>query len=417
MSETARRQDGKTARTRIDRLPIASTGKGTFVISTAEAVVIGAGSFGSSLAYHLAKMGLPDVVLLDRFEVGGQTSPRAAGLTQQIRRERETTLLAKLSVEKLVAFTEETDIPLEFHQSGSVKMARNAAGVAQVEWEIRQGQQLGLDIRPIASDELAERAPWARTEGVQAMWITPSDLFLEPRQVPRVYTAAARALGVTVLTETPVTGLQRESGSGRVTGVTTSKGSISAPIVVDAAGAWTRQVADESKIRIPVVPMRHQLFITEPMPGGYETNPLPFEMRDASPQFQIADLPLDVQVLRGLAAAVREQFPSLEDAPLQLYRGGLPTMTADGKHIVGAVPGKEGFNTVTGCIVGGLSISPGMGEMLAQLILTGTSDIPLDLYSVSRFSPDFNEDELVEACADTYAHHYSEDYTAISHSG
>ena len=226
--------------------------------------------------------------------------------------------------------------------------------------------------------------------------------------------------------------------------MTTSKGSISAPIVVDAAGAWTRQVAEESGIRIPVVPMRHQLFITEPMPGirneqpicrvidanvyvrpcwgglmlgGYEANPLPFEMRNASPQFQIADMPLDVQVLRGLAAAVRDQFPGLEDAPLQLYRGGLPTMTADGKHIVGAVPGAEGFYTATGCIVGGLSISPGMGEMLAQLILTGTSDIPLDIYSVSRFSPDFNEDELVEACVDTYAHHYSEDYTAIEHAG
>jgi glycine/D-amino acid oxidase-like deaminating enzyme len=414
------------------------------MLRTAEAVVIGAGSFGSSLAYHLATMGLPDVVLLDRFEVGAQTSPRAAGLTQQIRRERETTLLAKLSVEKLVAFTEETDIPLEFHQSGSVKMARDAAGVAQVEWEIREGQQLGLDIRPMAPNELAERAPWARTDGVQAMWFTPSDLFLEPRQVPQVYTAAARARGVTVLTETPVTGLERESGNGRVTGVTTSKGSISAPIVVDTAGAWTRQVAEEAGIRIPVVPMRHQLFITEPMPGirneqpicrvidaniyvrpcwgglmlgGYEANPLPFEMRDASLQFQIADMPLDVQVLRGLAAAVREQFPGLEDAPLQIYRGGLPTMTADGKHIVGAVPGADGFYTATGCVVGGLSISPGMGEMLAQLILTGTSDIPLDLYSVSRFSPDFDEGELVEACVDAYVHHYSEDYAAIGRAG
>src|SRR5918997_3345653 len=133
------------------------------MLNAAEAVVIDAGSFGSSLAYHLARMGLPGVILLDRFEVGAQTSPRAAGLTQQIRRERETTLLAKLSVEKLLAFTEETNILLEFHQSGSVKMARDAAGVAQVEWEIREGQQLGLDIRAMTPDELAERAPWART--------------------------------------------------------------------------------------------------------------------------------------------------------------------------------------------------------------------------------------------------------------
>lgn len=409
--------------------------------NTAEAVVIGAGSFGSSLAYHLAKQGLEDVVLVDRFGIGEQTSPRAAGLTQQIRREDETTRLAKLSVEKFVDFTNETDIPLEYHQSGSVKMARNEAGVAQIAWEIRKGQELGLDIRPIDADELAERAPWARTEEVLAMWITPSDLFLEPRQVPQVYTAAARAKGATILTETPVTGLLREPGSGRITGVETSKGTISAPIVVDAAGAWTRQVADEEGIRIPVVPMRHQLFITEPMPGirneqpicrvidanvyvrpcwgglmlgGYETNPLPFEMRDAAPDFQIADMPLDLAVLRGLADLVRDQFPILQDAPLQTYRGGLPTMTADGKHIVGPVPGAEGFYTATGCIVGGLSISPGMGENLAQLILTGTSDIPLDIYSIARFAPDFDEAALVEACVDAYAHHYSEDYAALA---
>jgi glycine/D-amino acid oxidase-like deaminating enzyme len=199
-------------------------------------------------------------------------------------------------------------------------------------------------------------------------------------------------------------------------------------------------VADEEGIRIPVVPMRHQLFITEPLPGirneqpicrvidanvyvrpcwgglmlgGYETDPLPFEMRDASPKFQIADMPLDLQVLRGLASLVQNQFPVLRDVPLQLYRGGLPTMTADGKHIVGAVPGAEGFYACTGCIVGGLSISPGMGENLAQLILTGTSDIPLDIFSVSRFSPDFDEAGLVDACVDAYAHHYSEDYAAL----
>ncbi len=409
------------------------------MVATAEAVVIGAGSFGTSLAYHLAAQGLRDVVLLDRFGVGEQTSPRAAGLTQQIRRERETTLLAKLSVEKFVRFTEETDIPLEFHQSGSVKMARDAAGVAQVEWENRAGQELGLDIRPMGADELTERVPWARTDGVLAMWITPSDLYLEPRQVPQIYAAAARARGVSVLTETPVTALQRGQ-DGRVTGVETSKGAISSPIVVDAAGAWTRQVAEEAGIRIPVVPMRHQLMITEPLPGvrneqpicrvidanvyvrpcwgglmlgGYETNPFPFEMRDASPHFQIADMPLDLAVLRGLAGLVRDQFPMLHDAPLQTYRGGLPTMTADGKHIVGAVPWADGFYTATGCIVGGLSIAPGVGEMLAQLILTGTSDIPLDLYAINRFASDFEDAELVEACVDAYAHHYSEDYAAI----
>src|SRR5690606_28145807 len=152
----------------------------------------------------------------------------------------------------------------EIHQSGSVKMARNAAGVAQVEWEIRTGQELGLDIRPLDASELEARAPWARADGVLAMWITPSDLFLEPRQVPQVYTAAARHSGVTVLAETPVTALQRDAHSGAIAGVMTSKGPISTPVVIDAAGAWTRHVAEDAGIRIPVVPMRHQLMITEP---------------------------------------------------------------------------------------------------------------------------------------------------------
>jgi 4-methylaminobutanoate oxidase (formaldehyde-forming) len=219
--------------------------------------------------------------------------------------------------------------------------------------------------------------------------------------------------------------------------VETSKGAIASPIVVDTAGAWTRQVAEEAGIRIPVVPMRHQLMITEPLPGirneqaicrvidanvyvrpcwgglmlgGYEANPLPVEMRDADPAFQIADLPLDLGVLRGLAAAVRDQFPGLETMPLQEYRGGLPTMTADGRHIVGAVPGAEGFYTATGCCVGGLSISPAIGEMLAQVILNGSSAIPLDRYAIDRFAPDFADDALVDACVDAYAHHYSEDY-------
>src|SRR5262245_7816346 len=175
-------------------------GKGRSMVSTADAVVIGAGSFGASLAYHLAQMGLPNVVLLDRFAVGSQTSPRAAGLTQQIRPEPEMTLLAKLSVEKLARFSDETGVPLELHQSGSIKMARDEGGVAQVAGEIASGQGLGLDIRALEAEELAERAPWARADGVLAMWITPSDLFLEPKQVPLVYAEAARRQGVAVLT-------------------------------------------------------------------------------------------------------------------------------------------------------------------------------------------------------------------------
>jgi glycine/D-amino acid oxidase-like deaminating enzyme len=401
---------------------------------TADAVVIGAGALGASIAWHLARAGLNDVALLDRFAIGAQTSPRAAGLTQQIRPEPEMTRIAMRSVAKIVGFEEETGVPLPFDQSGSVKMARRDEDVRQIEQEIRAGQAAGLDIRPIDAGDLADLAPWVRADGVQAMWFTASDLYLEPRLVPERYAQAAERIGVALRPHTPATSILRENG--RVTGVETAAGRIAAPVVVDAAGAWTRAIAAEAGIDIPIVPMRHQLFITEPiaavrpehaicrvidanvyvrpcwgglMLGGYEADPRPYDMRSVPPDFQIADLPLDLGVVRGLAAAVEAQFPGLATAPLQERRGGLPTMTADGRHILGAVPGAAGFYTATGCCVGGLSVAPAIGELLAQLITTGATDIPLDLFAIDRFAAGFPSDaDLVARCVDSYAHHYAE---------
>lgn len=405
---------------------------------TAEIVVIGAGAFGASVAYHLARAGQRGVILLDRFAIGSQTSPRAAGLTQQIRPDTAMTRLAMRSVEKLVGFSDETGLPLEFQQAGSVKMARTPADEAQVAAEIAAGAALGLDIRPLAAGDLEALAPWARSTGVRAMWFTPSDLYLEPGQIPLRYAEAAAQSGAMLRPHTGVTGLLRDGD--RITGVETEQGPIAAGLVVDAAGAWARRVAEQAGMRIPVVPVRHQLFITEALPevaadqpicrvtdanvyvrpaagglmlGGYEANPRAYDMERVGDAFQIADLALDVAVLRHLAEGVREQFPALPAAALREHRGGLPTMTADGRHLVGPVPGIDGFFAVTGCCVGGLSISPGMGEMVAERIITGESAIPLASMAIDRFAGASADDAALEAaCLHAYAHHYAEGWQA-----
>ncbi|MEA2513259.1 MAG: hypothetical protein QOJ59_2746 [Thermomicrobiales bacterium] len=403
------------------------------MITTASVVVIGSGAFGASLAYHLAAMGQRDVALLDRYEIASQTSPRAAGLTQQIRPSEQMTRLAMLAVQKITRFAEETGEPLVFHQSGSVKMARTERDERQIRAEIAAGRSSGLGIQPLGSDELASLTPFARPVDVRAMWFTPSDLYLEPGQIPRGYANAAKRLGVTVLPNTAVTGILREGDT--TTGVATDRGQISAPVVVDAAGAWARAVAKEAGIRVPVVPIRHQLMITEPiegvgpeqpicrvidanvyvrpekgglMLGGYEENPQPYDAGQLPDGFQIKDLPLDLGVLRGLAARVRDVFPVFEGASIREHRGGLPTMTADGKHIVGPVPGLRGFFAATGCCVGGLSISPAIGQCLAELILTETSTHPLDELAMTRFGPELADDRILRAAAvTTYAHQYA----------
>ena len=173
---------------------------------------------------------------------------------------------------------------------------------------------------------------------------------------------------MTLVPKTTVTRVDIEDG--QVVAVETDRGTIRTPIVVDAAGAWTRQVAAASGIEIPLVPTRHQLFVTEPLDGvradlpivrvmdaavyvrpceggllwgGYESDPRMLDMDELGSAFAIADTPLDADVLRRLADDVGEQLPALRTAAVREHRGGLPTMTADGQHIVGPAPGAHGL--------------------------------------------------------------------------
>ncbi len=207
-----------------------------------------------------------------------------------------------------------------------------------------------------------------------------------------------------------MTGFVHEGG--RIRGVRTSAGVIESPVVVDAAGAWSALLADEVGIRIPMVPTRHQLFITEPiagvephhpivrihepsvytrpeqgglMLGGYEDQPLQIDMRKEPEGFQVRDLPLDVGVLWGLAGEVAAHFPALRGAKLREHRGGLPTISPDGEHIVGPVASLAGFYIASACNVGGLSISASVGRVLADLIVDGSSQPDLGRMSVERF--------------------------------
>jgi glycine/D-amino acid oxidase-like deaminating enzyme len=403
------------------------------MIREADAVVVGAGAFGSSIAYHLARRDRR-VALLDKHDVASQTSPRAAGLTQQIRTEPLMTRLAMRSVEQLAQFEQDTGEPLTVHQGGSIKLARTPEFARQIEDEVRRGRELGLDIRLISHAEARRMAPFLEPEAAQAIWYTASDLYLEPGDLPRAYARAAERLGATVLPDTPVTAIGTRDGA--VERVVTDRGEIRTPVVVDAAGAWTRVVAEMTGIRVPIVPTRHQLYVTRPIPvvrpeqpivrvldvnvyvrpergglmlGGYEPDPVQVDARALPAEFQIADLALDFTPLRRLTDEVREQFPLLQGAEVAELRGGLPTMTADGRHVVDRVPGVRGFFVSSGCCVGGLSISPAVGEVLADWVVDGRPPLDLAPLSLDRFGPELaDEERLKQACLWRYAHHYSD---------
>ncbi|MGH7103503.1 MAG: NAD(P)/FAD-dependent oxidoreductase [Acetobacteraceae bacterium] len=402
------------------------------MLTEAAAVVIGSGALGASTAFHLLKAGIGPVALIDQHAIGGETSPRAAGLTQQVRDSDLMTDLAHRSVAKITGFARETGQQLAYFQSGSMKIARTPGHAAQLRREVERGQRLGIEIDLISEAEAARRNPFLRPRGIAAVSFAKTDLYLEPGQIPRLYARAFAERGGVLLPHTRVNGLS--STDGAVTEVATERGSIRTRVVIDAAGAWTRLVGERCGARIGAVATRHQLFITEPidgvdamqpitrvidcnvymrpadgglMLGGYEADPVQADMASLPAGFSIADLTLDISVLRRLAEQIDEQFPIFRGAAIREHRGGLPTMTADGEHILGPWPGLSGFYVLGGCCVGGLSIAPILGELAATWVVSGSPGLDLSgLAPGRRAVADLDEASLLESCRRNYAYHY-----------
>ena len=403
------------------------------MMQDAEAVVVGAGALGASIAFHLVKAGKQRVALIDKHALASQTSPRAAGLTGQVRTTDLMTQLAMLAVKKIERFEADTGEPLVYVRSGSLKIARTPEHHAQLQREVARGRRLGLEIDFVTPTEAHRLMPHLDATDVQGITYTPSDLYLEPVQIPLGYARAAGRLGATVMPHTTVTGIATKHGA--VEGVLTDQGEIRTAVVVDAAGAWARLVAHMAHHRVAIVPTRHQLLITEPidgvtpsqpivrvidtnvylrpekgglMLGGYEPDPVQYDMHQLPAGFQIGDLALDIGVLRRLADTVVAQVPVLRAFKVREHRGGLPTMTADGRLIVGPVPGVRGLFVAGGCCVGGLSISPAVGEMLAEWIVAGTPPMDMTPLAPERFGPEDQLEERLQAqCRWQYAHRYS----------
>jgi len=219
---------------------------------------------------------------------------------------------------------------------------------------------------------------------------------------------------------------------GRVAGVETARRTITAPVVVDAAGGWGRQVGALAGARVPVATVRHQLLITEPdggvdpadpiarvvdaavylrpargglMVGGFEAAPLPVDPDQQPASFSTDDVPLDLDVLRQFGAAVAAEVPIASKAPVAEHRGGLFTMSPDGRFVAGPVPGFEGLWVASGCNGSGFSSSPAIGEALAGWITTGAAPGGTEALAPGRFGP-LGDAELVSRGIWQYAHYY-----------
>ena len=221
------------------------------------------------------------------------------------------------------------------------------------------------------------------------------------------------------------------SGS-RVTGLETARRRIAAAIVVDAAGAWARQVGELARARIPVAPVRHQLLITEPsdaisaadpiirvidaatylrpargglMVGVFEADPMALDPRRQPASFTTDDVPLDLAPLQKAAGQVTAEVPLAESTQVAEHRGGMFTMSPDGRFLAGPVTDVPGLWVASGCNGSGFSSSLAIGELLAAGITAGATPPDLAGFSPDRFGP-LTDEALVESGTWQYAHYY-----------
>ncbi len=402
------------------------------MLDQVDVIVVGAGGLGAACAYYLTKQTGLRVALLDQHEIGSQTSPRAAGMVSCLRKSEVMITLIADACDKLETFGAETGQPLDWVQSGSLKIARRQADTDVLDADLRRGRAMGLDVESVSPRDVTALNPFVHPKGIEGAIRIGADRYFDPAQLATGFAAAAAAQGALVVPNTKV--LSVDIDGMRVTGVSTANGKIRAPTVVDAAGAWTRVVAEMSGIAVPLMPTRQQLFVTEqvtgaradlpmvrimdaavymrPCRGGflwgvYEENPEFFDMRACSADFDVKDMKLDRSVLDAAAADVVDQLPILGIAGTREFRGGIPTMTADGHHMLGPSPEVGGFFFASGCNVAGLSIAPALGEKLARWIVDGQPPMDLSCMAPERFSGlSWTEAELQRAASWQYRHFY-----------
>jgi glycine/D-amino acid oxidase-like deaminating enzyme len=402
----------------------------------ADVVVIGAGALGLSTALHCGLAGR-SVVVVERHTAGSQASGRAAGLFKSVQADEVRTRLARRSIDLAASFADWAGAPLEVARSGSFLIARTDQHREYLARELGQSRGWGADVREVDPGRIADGLSYYRGTGEEfALWC-PEDIYIEdPASLIRAYLAACRRHGVVVAEHEPVLGIP--VSRGRVMGVETPGGLITAPVVVDAAGGWVRQVAELAGAAVPLAPVRHQLLITEPGPevdpagpivrvvdaavylrpargglmfGGFETEPLPVDPRQRPASFTTDDVPLDLGVLRRLAAQISAEVPAVAAAPLAEHRGGLFTMSPDGRFVTGPVPGLPGLWVASGCNGSGFSSSPALGESLAAWITGGTTPPGMAALSPGRFSP-LPDDVLINRGLWQYAHYYDPTHAA-----
>ena len=365
----------------------------------ADVVIIGAGAIGASIAYQLGRRGMRDVVVLERDVVGaGSTSKAAGGIRVQFGTRVEVEFSLR-SIEFFKRFEDEMGVPCDFHQEGYLFVVTDEPTLARFRENVALQRSMGADVRVIAPDDARALVPSLNVDdAIAAVW-GPTDGHASPNDVVQAYAAQARARGVRIVEDTPVTGIVLERG--RVTGVRTPAGAIATRLVVNAAGPWAPLVGRMAGLELPVDPRRRHIFVTDAFDGIRHPMPLVTDTGSGfycrSEQGAILMSPGDIGAATEYEAQVDwsmlelavekaiRRVPALEGAQVRHAWAGLRPLTPDGRAILDWAPGVEGLYLAVGFCGHGFQHSPAVGETVAEVLLDGRSRLDIHELRLGRF--------------------------------
>lgn len=353
---------------------------------TADVVVVGGGVVGVSAAYHLAAAGAGTVVLLERDDaVGTGSTGRCAGGFRHQFSSRINVELSLASVPMIVGFGETHGLALDVVQDGYLFLLRTEEEVAAFRAAGDLQRSLGVDARELTPAEARELVPGLAIEGIVAATYCPDDGIADPAGLTQGYATVARREGADLRLGVTVSGVSTEGD--RVTGVETSAGAISAPVVVNAAGAWAGALTASAGVTLPLEPIPRNVVTTGPFPGVPERRTLVIDagtscyfhregegvlmgMGDADEQPSFETVVDERFVAERLLPTAVEVFPPLAEAGIASSWCGLYEMTPDRHPIVGPSP-IDGLWLANGFSGHGFQHAPVVGKILAEMIVDG----------------------------------------------
>ena len=380
--------------------------------SRADVVIIGGGIVGTSIAYHLGKVGITNTVLLERKQLTSGTTWHAAGLVGQLRASRNLTELAKYTATLFEGLEKETGQATGFKQNGSISIALNEGRMEELKRGASMARNFGLAVDVITTAEISERVPHYNMENVVGGVFLPKDGQVNPIDVTQALAAGARSRGARIFENIKVTRIIVEKG--KAVGVETAGGTIMADKVVIASGMWSRQLGRSIGVNIPLHACEHFYIVSEPiaglprnmpvvrvpdectyykedagklMVGAFEPKAKAWGGGGIDDEHAFVTLPEDMDHFEPILANAINRVPLLETAGIQLFFNGPESFTPDNRYYLGEAPEVKNCYVATGFNSIGIQSSGGAGLVLADWIKNGHPPMDVNGIDIRRIHP------------------------------